>query len=101
MIAKAEVLQAAIGVSCNEQDLQDCLIGTAAAPSNEASSELTSCDAVVPGSTRHEKLANEKDPSLFKETDEPDAANLGGGTTEGSQAATAAGLVLQEDKPYR
>lgn len=100
MIAKAEVLQASIGVSCNEQDLQDCIIG-AAAPSHEGSSTLTSCDAVVPDDVHHEKVANEQNALLSKQTDDPDAANLGGSATEGGQAATAAGLVLQEDKPYR
>lgn len=111
MIAKAEVLQASIGVSCNEQDLQDCLIG-AAAPSHEGSI-FTSCDAVVPDGVHQQKVANEQSASLSTETSEPDAANFGhistegsqanAGriSTEGSQAATAAGLLLTEDKPYR
>ena len=101
MIAKAEVLHASIGVSCNEQDLQDCLTETVDADIYESSNQLTSSGGVVPGGTQVEGIAREKNACLFSETNQQDAAQPGNDATEGGQAATAKRSVLQEDKPYR
>ena len=101
MIAKAEVLQASIGVSCNEQDLQECLTDTVAAYTYESSNQLTSSGGVVSRDTQAENIAREKSVSLFNETIEQDTAHPGGDAMEGGQAATAKGSVVQDDKPYR
>ena len=101
MIAKAEVLQASIGVSCNEQDLQDCLTDTDATHTYDSSSQLTSSGRVDSGSTHGENIAREKHAGLFQEANEQVAAQPGGDAMEGGQAAMAEGLVLQAHKPHR
>ena len=101
MIAKAEVLQASIGVSCNEQDLLDCLTDTVAADIHDSSSQLTSSGRVDSGGAHVENIARGTHAALFQDTNERDAAHPGGDAMESGQAAKAEGSVLQEDKPYR
>lgn len=83
MIAKAEVLQASIGISCNEQDLQDCLTDTVAAYPCDSSNQLTSSGRVDSDSANVENIAWKKD-----------AAQPGGDSS-------AKGSVLQEVKSCR
>ena len=83
MIAKADVLQASIGVSCNEQDLQDCLTDTVAACTYDSGNQLTSSGRVDSDSTKVGNFAWKKD-----------AAQAGGDSL-------AQGSVLQKDKSCR
>ena len=101
MIAKADVLQASIGISCNEQDLQDCLTDTVVAHSCDSSDQLTSSGRRDSGGAQDENIACETNASLFQENNEQDAAQPGRDAMKGGQATMTEGSVLQEDKPFR
>ena len=98
MIAKAEIMQASIGVSCNEQDLHDCRTDPDAAPSHEVSSQS---DRAMPSSTQVEHVTGKKIPSLVKETGDQNVTQVDGTALEAGQTAAAERPMARGDKPYR
>lgn len=96
-IAKAETLQASIGVSCNEEDLQDCHADVSAASGFEGSTLNT---PTLLGSPQGESAsaARQKNPTLAEQTDDSLEAAL-----EVDRAAAVESPLQQGplDQPYR
>lgn len=96
MIAKAETLQASIGVSCNEEDLLDCHADVAAASDFEGSTLNTPTLLGTHGESA--SATRQKDPILAEQTDDSLEAVL-----EVDWAAAVQGPIQQAllDLPYR
>ena len=97
MIAKAETLQASIGVSCNEEDLQGAHADAAAASGREDSS-LPSPSLL--GSTHSDDASAARQNKSILEGQSDDAPEA---ALEADQAAAVEGVVEQAllDKPCR
>lgn len=96
MIAKAETLQASIGVSCNEEDLQDCHADVAAASGNkEGSVNAPSLLATTQG---HTTTTRQDETIVAGQSDDPQEAAM-----EADKAAAVESPVRQAllDKPFR
>lgn len=106
MIAKAEVLQASIGVSCNEQDLQDSCLDPAAIPRHEDSNQDAASGRTLLSSIQDNTTSatGQKGPTLEGEPDDQDVA----GADSASHGAEARAAVVEgpeeqalPDKLYR